>query len=208
MWPLSYKTERVGMIARATSSDKGAVAAIEENTGTMVRRRPGHRSSVKPLVASSTFSARTIPRGVSTRQPAPSRDKESAGVSPWTAAAAEVGAEIGLDLIGIVLQPRIDLPAIIARCAPARLLRFQYDRVHTLLGQMQCRGQPGEAAADDRDRDALVRIERRRWCRRHGRIGIQAWRQRLMGRRIHDGKLRVDAARAAKSPAYAHAAAG
>ena len=82
MCPLSYNTGRVGMIARATSSDSGAVAAIDENTGTMVRRRPGHRSSVKPLVASSTFSARTIPRGVSMRQPAPSRDKDSAGVSP------------------------------------------------------------------------------------------------------------------------------
>ena len=64
MWPLSYRTERAGMIARTTSSDSGAVAAIDENTGTMERRSPGHRSSEKPFVASSTLSARTVARGV------------------------------------------------------------------------------------------------------------------------------------------------
>jgi hypothetical protein len=38
------------MICRAMASGSGAVAAIELNTGTMVRRRPGQRSPVKPLV--------------------------------------------------------------------------------------------------------------------------------------------------------------
>ncbi len=92
-------------------------------------------------------------------------------------AAAELSAEIRLDLVRVVLQPRIDLPAIVARRAPARLLRFQHDCVHALLGQMQRRRQPGKTAADDRDRDIFVRIERRRRRRRHGRIGIEAWRQ-------------------------------
>ena len=56
-------------------------------------------------------------------------------------AAAELGAEIGLDLIGIVLQAGIDLAAIVARRAPARLLRLQHQRLDALLGQMQRRGQ-------------------------------------------------------------------
>ena len=82
MCPLSYSTDRVGMIFRATSSGKGSVAAIELNTGTMVRRRSGQRSSVKPLVAIRTFSARTTARGVSMRHRPPSRRSEVAGVSP------------------------------------------------------------------------------------------------------------------------------
>ena len=40
-------------------------------------------------------------------------------------AAAEIGAEVRHDLVGIVLQSRIDLPAIAPRRAPARLLRLQ-----------------------------------------------------------------------------------
>ena len=125
-------------------------------------------------------------------------------------AAAEVGAEIGLDLIGIVLQPRIDLPAIIARCAPARLLRFQHGHVDALLGQMQRRGQPGEAAADDRDRDAscphraAASVSARPPYRRRG-LAAAATRQVSSWTRP---KFRADAARAAKSPACAHAVAG
>ena len=80
------------MISRATASDNGAVAAIDENTGTMVRRRPGQRLSVNPLVASSTFSACTTARGVSMRHRLPSRRNDSAGVLPCTVAPAEIAA--------------------------------------------------------------------------------------------------------------------
>ena len=48
-----------GTVLEVALHDDGAVAAIEENTGTMVRRSAGQRSSVKPLVASSTLSERT-----------------------------------------------------------------------------------------------------------------------------------------------------
>ena len=50
---------------------------------------------------------------------------------------AQIGAEIRLHLIGIVLQPGIDLPAIASRCTPAWLMRLQHRDIHTLLRQMQ-----------------------------------------------------------------------
>ena len=56
--------------------------AIELNTGTIVRRRPGQRSSVKPLVAIRILSARTTARGVSMRHRPPSRRNDVAGVWP------------------------------------------------------------------------------------------------------------------------------
>ena len=52
-------------------------------------------------------------------------------------AAAELGTEIGFDLIRVVLEAGIDLAAIIAGGAPAGLLRFQHGCLHALLGQMQ-----------------------------------------------------------------------
>ena len=55
-------------------------------------------------------------------------------------AAAKLSAEIGLDLVRVVLEARIDLAAIVARRAPARLLRLQHGHVDALLGQMQRRG--------------------------------------------------------------------
>src|SRR5579864_9596671 len=92
MWPLSYSTERVGMMDRASSSGKGAVAAIEEKIGTMVRPRPGQRPPVKPLVAIKTFSARTSARGVLMRHHPPSRDIEIAGVWPQILAPRAIAA--------------------------------------------------------------------------------------------------------------------
>ena len=126
-------------------------------------------------------------------------------------AAAEVGAEIGLDLIGIVLEARIDLAAIVARCAPARLLRLQHGHVDALLGQMQRGGQPGKAAADDRDRNVLVAhraaasVSARPPYRRRGLAAAASGQARSW---TTNRMLRADAARAAKSPACAHAAAG
>ena len=93
-------------------------------------------------------------------------------------AAAELGAEIGFDLVGIMLESGIDLPAIAARGAPARLLRFQHDRVHAQLRQMQRARQPRKAAADDRHGDASVAIERRCRRRRNRGLGVKARRQR------------------------------
>ena len=77
-------------------------------------------------------------------------------------ATAEVGAEIRLDRIGIEFQSRIELAAIIAGRAPARLLSFEHDRIGALFGQMQRGRQSGKAAANDCHRDILVDVERRR----------------------------------------------
>ncbi len=76
-------------------------------------------------------------------------------------APAEVGAERRLDGVGIELEPRIELAAIVAGGAPARLLRFQHDRVGSALGQVQRGRKSGKPAADDRDRHGPVGIERR-----------------------------------------------
>src|SRR5262249_59021800 len=91
-------------------------------------------------------------------------------------AAAEVGAKIGLDLIGVVLEAGIDLAAIVARRAPRGLLGFQHDRSYALLREMQRSREPREAAADNRDFDTFVHLQRRRRRRRCGRVGVEAWR--------------------------------
>ena len=49
-------------------------------------------------------------------------------------ATAQVGAEIGFDAVGIVLEPGIDLAAIVARCTPARLVRLQHRHADAQLG--------------------------------------------------------------------------
>ncbi|MGY4629774.1 hypothetical protein ACVWY3_007530 [Bradyrhizobium sp. USDA 4486] len=121
-------------------------------------------------------------------------------------AAAELRAEIGLDLIGIVLQAGIGVAAIVAGRAPARLLRFQHQRLDALLRQMQRGGKPRVAAAHDRDGNALVRIERRRRNRCDGGVGVERGRQRQA--RHYERPVKADAARAARNPACAGAGVG
>jgi hypothetical protein len=64
-------------------------------------------------------------------------------------APAHIRAEPGLDRVGVLLEAGIDLAAIAARSAPARRLRLQQSNGDAALGQMQRRGKPGEAAADN-----------------------------------------------------------
>src|SRR5882757_11567784 len=93
-------------------------------------------------------------------------------------APAEFNAEGRFDGVRIKLEPRIELTAVIARGAPARLLGFEDDRVGPLPGEMQRGRKYGKAATDDRDRHGPVGLERRRRNRRNGGIGIKAWSQR------------------------------
>jgi hypothetical protein len=124
-------------------------------------------------------------------------------------ARAEIGAEFGLDRVGVELQAGIELAAIIAGSAPARLARFQHDRLDALFGEMQGGREPGKAAADNRHGHAAVGLERRQLKRWHRGCRIEARRQgkRICRDRRHVGIIR-DAARGAGNPACADAAAG
>src|SRR5258708_8515499 len=104
----------------------------------------------------------------------------------------------------------MELTAIIARRAPARLLRFEDNCISPLLGKMQRRRKSGEPAADDRDRHVLVGVEWRCQDRRDCGVRIKARRQRkgIVG---HDltapHVVTTVAARDANTPASAPAAA-
>ena len=89
-------------------------------------------------------------------------------------APAKVGTEVRLDIIGIVLQARIDLPAVAAGGAPARLVCLQNGNIDSLLGKMERCGQACETSTDDGDGHTPIAVER--W-RRDGRprgIGVEA----------------------------------
>ena len=92
-------------------------------------------------------------------------------------APAEIGAERRFDRIGVQLQSRIELTAVVAGGAPDRLLCFEHDRIGPLLGEMQCGRKSGKPAAHDRDRHVAVGLKRRGRNRRDGSVGIKAWWQ-------------------------------
>ena len=79
-----------------------------------------------------------------------------------------LAAELLLQPILVAPLPRVELPAVPPRRAPADLLRFDEGDIDAGLGQVQRRGQSGVAAADDRDMRLLTARERRKYKRRIG----------------------------------------
>ena len=77
-------------------------------------------------------------------------------------AAAQLLAEVALHRIRIELQAGIDLAAIAAGGAPARLLRLEQHDLRALLRQMQSGRQSGDAAADHGRIGAHIPVQRRR----------------------------------------------
>ena len=65
--------------------------------------------------------------------------------------ASHLLAEIGDHLFRVGIDAGIDLAAIAARSAPARLMRLQHHGIDAAFGQMQCRRQPRVPATDDDD---------------------------------------------------------
>jgi hypothetical protein len=103
-------------------------------------------------------------------------------------------AEIALDIVGIRLEAGIDMPAIAARGAEARLLRFQQQNIDAALGQMQCGGEAGDAAANDHDRGPCLPLKPRQIKRGNGCFCVETRWQRLFGMCRHKAhRMRVEA---------------
>jgi hypothetical protein len=82
---------------------------------------------------------------------------------------AALGAEHGLELVGIELQAGDDLAAVAARAAEARFPGLEHDRLDAALGEMQRGREAGIAPANDTDIGRDRRLEGR--CRDRGGSG-------------------------------------
>ena len=71
-----------GAMCSTRSSGNGSVAIMKASTGTTRRRSHWAALGVYPLVATITWPARTVPRGVDTRKPLPERSMVCTGQWP------------------------------------------------------------------------------------------------------------------------------
>jgi hypothetical protein len=84
---------------------------------------------------------------------------------------------MALYLLRFMLEPRVNLAAIAARCAPPRLSSFQNRHIAATLGEVQGRRQSSKTAADHDDADALVAAKRRGQDCGPRSFGIKATRE-------------------------------
>ena len=108
-------------------------------------------------------------------------DQVEHGVRSAAYERGEVGPTVrkhGLDLIGIVFDPRDDLAAVAPGTAPAGLVGLQHDRLDAAFGKVKRSRQSGITRADDAHVGGHRAFERRRRRRGRGGRGPQGWRQR------------------------------
>jgi hypothetical protein len=89
----------------------------------------------------------------------------------------QIAAEMALYFLRFMLEPRVDLSAVAARRAPARLSRFQNSYIGATLSKVQRRRQPSKATAHHDDAGAFVAAKRRGRDRVPCGFGVKARRQ-------------------------------